>query len=421
MKKILVAVPTYRYIEPETFKSIYDLDVPDGYEIEFKPFLGDQIDKIRNLISEWAKNYDYLFSVDSDIVLPKNTLSNFLAADKPIISGLYIQRIQNTHTLEIYMDTPNGGTTNIPYELIKDRGIVEVAGCGFGCVLVKSEVFRKIPYPHFEYHVALNHRDTVSEDTDFCIKARKAGFTIWADSSIMCDHIGNYTYTVEIPQKKRHSELSQQDLLPKTHVDYLKNMNINPKVIYDIGSCVLHWSKKARDIWPNSQFYLFEAMDSVHELYNDNKFRNYHLGVLGDVDGKSVDFYENTFHPGGNSYYRENENVNLDALKYFGDDKKIKKTTYTIDSIIKLNSWPKPDLVKMDVQGAEFDVLKGGLETFKGCPDFILELQHVEYNKGAPLREKVIEYMKENGYELISNFTKTKVDGDYHFRLTNNL
>lgn len=417
MKKILVAVPTLRYIEPETFKSIYDLDVPEGFELEFKPFVGDQIDQVRNLIAEWAKRYDYLFSVDSDIVLPKNTLKNFLAANKPIISGLYIQRIQNTHTLEVYMDTPNGGTTNIPYDLIKDKGIVEIAGCGFGCVLVNSDVLRNIPYPHFEYHVALDHRNTVSEDTDFCMKARKAGYTIWADSSIMCNHIGNYTYMVEDTQKKRHKELSNQDLLPLSHVEYLKKMNIEPKVIYDIGSCVLHWSKKAREIWPSSDFYLFEAMDSVGDLYEENKFFNYHLGVLSNEDGKTIDFYENTFHPGGNSYYRENENINLEALKYFGDDKKVKKTTHTVDSIVKSNKWPKPDLVKMDVQGAEFDVLRGGLQTFKECPNFILELQHVEYNKGAPLREKVIEYMLENGYELVSNFTSTRVDGDYHFRL----
>jgi FkbM family methyltransferase len=417
MKRILVALPVQEYVEVETFKSIWDLEVPEGYELDLRIEMSDNISQVRNLIAEWAKRYDYLFSVDSDIVLPKNTLTNFLAADKPIISGLYIQRIQNTHTLEVYMDTPNGGTTNIPYELIRNKGIVEIAGCGFGCVLIKSEVFRKIPYPHFEYHVALDHKNTVSEDTDFCIKARKAGYTIWADSSIICDHIGNYTYMVETPEKKSHRDLSNMDLLPKKHLEYIKNMNINPKVIYDIGSSVLHWSKKAREIWPNAQFYLFEAMDTVYEIYEDNKFFNYHLGVLSDSDGRVVDFYENKLFPGGNSYYRENYNLNSESLKYFNEQTKFKKITTTIDSIIKLKNWPKPDLVKMDIQGAELDVLKGGINTFKGCKDFILELQNVEYNIGAPMRETVIDYMLQNNYELISNFISTGVDGDYHFRL----
>ncbi len=33
MKKILIAIPTARYIEAETFKSIYDLEVPEGYDL----------------------------------------------------------------------------------------------------------------------------------------------------------------------------------------------------------------------------------------------------------------------------------------------------------------------------------------------------------------------------------------------------
>lgn len=77
---------------------------------------------------------------------------------------------------------------------------------------------------------------------------------------------------------------------------------------------------------------------------------------------------------------------------------------------------PSPDLVKMDVQGAEFDILRGAVTTFKDTKDFILELQHENYNEGAPLADTVIAYMAENGYELVSNFTRTNVDGDYHFR-----
>jgi glycosyltransferase involved in cell wall biosynthesis len=197
VKKILCAVPTNKYIEPETFKSIYDLDVPDGYEVEFQYFYGYQIDQIRNLIAEWAKRYDYLFSVDSDIILPKDSLKKMIAADKDIVTGLYIQRIPDTHTLEVYMVPPNGGMTNIPRDLLmQHNGLVEVAGCGFGCVLVKGEVFRKMEYPHFYYKSALDHKNTVSEDVYFCSKARDLGFSIWADTTIVCDHKGSTLFKV---------------------------------------------------------------------------------------------------------------------------------------------------------------------------------------------------------------------------------
>lgn len=198
MKKILIAVPCSKYVEPETFKSIYDLDIPEGYETDFKIVTGDQIDQIRNLIAEWGKRYDYLFSVDSDIVLPKDTLVKMLSANKDIISGLYIQRIPNTHTLEVYMDK-DGGVTNIPYELIEGRGLVEIAACGMGCCLIKGRIFQEMEYPHFYYKSAINHKDTVSEDIYFCVKARNMGFTVWADASIKCEHIGNTKFLVQTP------------------------------------------------------------------------------------------------------------------------------------------------------------------------------------------------------------------------------
>jgi len=203
VKRILIAIPTNKYIEPETFKSIYDLDIPEGHEVDFQFFYGYQIDQIRNLIAEWAKRYDYLFSVDSDIVLPSDSLRKMIEADKDIVTGLYIQRIPDTHTLEVYMVNSAGGLSNIPSELLfQHNDVVEVAGCGFGCCLVKSEVFRKMEYPHFYYQSALDHKNTVSEDVYFCKKARDLGFRVWADTTIICDHKGSTFFRVNQQQSE---------------------------------------------------------------------------------------------------------------------------------------------------------------------------------------------------------------------------
>ena len=197
-KRILIAIPTAKYIESETFKSIYDLEIPEGYDIEFQTFYGYNVDQVRNLIAHWTvHSYDYLFSVDSDIAFERDTLKKLLAHNKDIVSGLYIQRKPNQHILEIYEDNGTGGVRNMPYEKLKDRGLVQIMGCGFGCVLVKKEVLTAVGYPQFEYHSAIDHANTISEDNDFCGKARNKGFTIWADSTILCKHIGGFTYTVD--------------------------------------------------------------------------------------------------------------------------------------------------------------------------------------------------------------------------------
>ena len=425
-KKILIAIPTAKYIEPETFKSIYDLDVPEGYQTVFQYFYGYNIDQIRNLIADWVvKGYDYLLSVDSDIVLPRDTLRRFLSHDVDMVSGLYIQRKPGQHVLEIYENNDRGGVSNIPYGKIKDRGLVPIGGCGFGCVLVKKSVFQAIPYPHFVYHSALDHANTISEDVDFCAKVLKKGFKIYADTAIKCRHIGQGEFTIDdkIPATDnnitdRLRDLSQQRLLPKSHVDYLKQLKdsgFTPNVIYDVGACVLHWTNEAKQIWPNSSIVAFEAMPSCEFLYKENNMP-YHIGVLSDTSGKTIEFYQNDWHPGGNSYYIENSDINPNSAFYFNETHKRTYQTATLDAVHRLKQLPKPQLLKMDVQGAELDVLRGAVEVLETVEHVILELQRVEYNKGAPLRETVIEYMYSVGFELVAQFTNYGPDGDYHFK-----
>lgn len=437
-KKILIAIPTAKYIEPETFKSIYDLIVPEGYQITFQYFYGYNIDQIRNLIADWVvKGFDYLFSVDSDIAFAPDTLKKLLSHDKDMVSGLYIQRKPGQHVLEIYEHNNIGGVTNIPYGKIKGRGLVEIASCGFGCVLVKSQVMKAVGYPQFVYHSAIDHRNTISEDVDFCKKALAKGFKIYADTSIKCRHIGAGEFLIddnikETPSDnaepvafdvpKRLRELGSQRLIPKPHVDYLKKLKsegFEPKVIYDIGACVLHWTNEARMIWPTAEFFAFEAMPECEFLYRDQKI-GYHIGVLSDQPGKEVEFYQNTYHPGGNSYYKENAEVNPEAPKYFNESHLRRYKTATLDSVQRLKKLPMPDLIKMDVQGAELDVLKGAKDCLARVSHVILELQKVEYNKGAPLREQVIFWMEEQGFECKGVFSDQGYDGDYHFvRKTN--
>lgn len=194
-KTILIAIPTAKYIESETFKSIYDLEVPEGYETTFQFFYGYNIAQIRNLIAHWAERYDYLFSVDSDITFEKDTLKKLLAHDKDVVSGLYIQR-KEEKVLEIYRMNRRGGVSNVTFEELSKESLARISACGFGCVLIKSEVIRKIGYPQFIYREALDHKHTVSEDVHFCARANEEGFDIWADTTILCEHIGSKKYKV---------------------------------------------------------------------------------------------------------------------------------------------------------------------------------------------------------------------------------
>lgn len=212
---------------------------------------------------------------------------------------------------------------------------------------------------------------------------------------------------------ERLIELWQQDLLPEDHVEYLFKMKCEPKVIYDIGACVLHWSRWANKRWPSSHIVVFEAMDEVEFLYQKVGLP-YEIGVFSDSI-KEVDFFQNTYHPGGNSYYQENKDINPDAEFLFKSS--IKKVTKTIDSVCT-NMHPLPDLIKIDVQGAELDILKGMPLCLAHCKDVIIEMQRVQYNKGAPLVFETMDYLLSQGFSLLTKLSNSKnesPDSDYHF------
>jgi FkbM family methyltransferase len=410
MKKILIAIPTARYIEADTFKSIYDLEVPEGYETTFQYFYGYRVDQVRNLIADWVvRDYDYLFAVDHDVTFSPDTLKKMLAHNVYLVSGVYRQRLE-PQAIEIY----DLNQQRMSIEQIHGQPLVQIGGCGFGCVLVKKELLINVGYPQFEYHPALDHNNTISEDTDFCKKAMAKGFKLWCDPTVLCGHIGSTTMHVQVPVKnpvhERLRELAARDDQPKDHVDYLHGMmleGVEPKVIYDIGACVMHWTKEARKIWPDSKIVMFDAMNHAEFLYKESGLDYYCDGPVGDFT-RWVEFYENSMDPAGNSIYKENTD-------FFSDDNMVHKKMRSLDDIIEERGYPLPDLIKIDVQGAELLVLAGADKTLQNCNDIIIEMQHEEYNLGAPKADIVSQYLNEIGFELVSKIHMGVVDGDYHF------
>lgn len=215
------------------------------------------------------------------------------------------------------------------------------------------------------------------------------------------------------PIEKHLEDLSRHHMLPKPHRDYLLNLKckgFEPRVIYDIGSCVLHWTNYAKQIWPNAHFVLFDAFDKAEFLYHGY---DYHMGVLGDKDGKVVKFYQNDINPGGNSYYRE---IGFDNGSVFPKDQYREYSMMTLDTIIRNKKFPKPDLVKIDVQGAELDIIYGGRKTLRSCRHLIVEMQHTEYNEGAPQAKDTIPFIESLGFKCIAPlFSNNGPDGDYGF------
>lgn len=215
--------------------------------------------------------------------------------------------------------------------------------------------------------------------------------------------------------------LSQLQTIPQEHIDYLyrmrDEMGVDPGVIYDIGACVLEWANLAQEVWPDAEIIVFDGMRELRDLYQDSPFM-YHIGVLGKQDRELVTFWRNVEYPWGNSVFRENPELSPHASWIFDENSKTETISMTLDTVVKENHFPMPDLIKVDVQGSEKRILTGGMQTFAHCRDLIVELQHAQYNLGASLAGVTISALQNSGFKMVTpGFAAScEHDADYHFR-----
>jgi FkbM family methyltransferase len=215
-----------------------------------------------------------------------------------------------------------------------------------------------------------------------------------------------------------------QDLLPLSHVAFLEKLCCDKRgkinVIYDIGSCTMHWFRHAKRIWPYSEIVCFDAFSPLVELYKKEnvKFENV---LLSDVDNMRIKFYQNDMLFGGNSYNREN-------TIYFPPDKYILKDTITLDTLIENKKYPFADLIKIDSQCSELDILKGASKCLEHCTFLILEIpeENSDYNIGGYKQHEIIDYLKNIGYLAFApKFSSNLSDSDWSFinknKIFNNL
>ena len=195
--KLLFAVPTFENIEPDTFKSIFDLDTSMFDAADFKFIRGYDCAKARNVIAKHALDgeYDYVFMVDSDVVVPADTLAKFMQKDTRICLGVY-PRKNEYRKAELFSENSESFTKANQYGFNEIKQLKTfygathflVKGGGLGCALIDVSVFKALEYPYFLY-VNYPNETYLSEDLYFCTKAREQGIDIWASTEVFCGHV----------------------------------------------------------------------------------------------------------------------------------------------------------------------------------------------------------------------------------------
>ena len=144
----------------------------------------------RNLLRKYAieNKYDYLLSLEQDVIPSADIIKRLLSHQKKVISGVYFNLQKNLSGKVVPLAmlwSKVEGEIGIPLSedmIFEKPGLYEVQACGLGAVLIAREVLEKV---EFRAGTKLGEG---WDDMFFCRDAKALGYKIFADTSVMCQH-----------------------------------------------------------------------------------------------------------------------------------------------------------------------------------------------------------------------------------------
>lgn len=187
----------------------------------------------------------------------------------------------------------------------------------------------------------------------------------------------------------------------------LKNHGFYPKKILDIGANWGLWAQQIKDIYPDASVLSIEGNPNCLTKLKENN-PNCFIGLLGETE-KMVDFH------------LPNHNDQCEGASVFKENSTFYEGGYSIKLPIRtLDSFNQTfDFIKIDTQGSELDIIKGGLNTILNCSVLQLELSSKRYNAGAPLVGEVISYLYNLDFHIYDIMNLYYWAGPYNTTLYN--
>jgi FkbM family methyltransferase len=183
-----------------------------------------------------------------------------------------------------------------------------------------------------------------------------------------------------------------------------------PRGIIDVGANRGDWTRMALSVFPRTPVLMIEPQDEMEiflaELAATKPDCHFVKAGAGREPGELVQTIGEN--PEGSSFLPP---VNDELLRA---GKQRKTRMVTLDHLLAVTH-PQfiPDLVKLDVQGFEFEVLAGGQSLFGRTEVFVLETSLFRFMPDCALTREVIPFMSARGYELydIPGFCRRSCDG----------
>ena len=195
--KTLIAIPAMDRMYTITVQCLANIRPVGDYGTKF--MIGMQVDMARNLLAKFAieHGFDRILWIDSDMTFDPDImerLSADLDAGYDVVCGIFFKRKFPVEPAIYKRMSPEKIETYADYP--KDA-LFPVEGCGFGGVMMKTEVLLDLEDAPF------TPRNGLGEDFSFCVRMAEHGRRIGCDSRVKMGHIGISVYSEEL---YRHPE-----------------------------------------------------------------------------------------------------------------------------------------------------------------------------------------------------------------------
>ncbi|WP_100076430.1 FkbM family methyltransferase [Chryseobacterium camelliae] len=211
--------------------------------------------------------------------------------------------------------------------------------------------------------------------------AKKMGYKI----------IKNSTFEKRTAPKTTTIE-TKEDLLD-TFYNNLKKANFYPSFIVDIGANTGTWTREFLQHFPDSNIVMIEPQERLSPYFKD--LLNEKVSYLPVGVGNKNDILKFTIVERDDScsfIYSEEE------AKKMGFQQ-IEVPIKTLNTIIKENDYPIPDLIKIDAEGLDLDVIKGASDFYNKTEVFMVEAA-VCNDLYENTVSQVVKLMDECGYKM---------------------
>ena len=207
--KTLIAIPCMETVHTAFMQSVLQLKIPGDKHYGFAT--SSLIYDARNSLARMAldSEADYVLWLDSDMVFQPDLYEELLSViddNHPMVCGLYFSRKEPIIPV-IYSSleprkTESGGFIPecVPYEDYPEEAVFNVAGCGFGAVLMKTQLIREIAET---YGPPFFPTEGYGEDLTFCRYVGKLGYRIRCNSHAKAGHIANAIVNEAVYKSRR--------------------------------------------------------------------------------------------------------------------------------------------------------------------------------------------------------------------------